>query len=184
MIEVTVNGIPLSSLGLAVKRADIPPLPETRDNSVELAERDGEVDFGARYKPRIFNLECILMADDASIDYHQRVAKIAALFNAKNGDMEFTFNFRPGVRYMARYAGTMPVEKIIFDGNLTIPLKMHDPFPESVTEIVVTKTITQSPELISISNNGEVNSYPVIVLKNSGTNTINGFTLTNEYEVE
>jgi predicted phage tail component-like protein len=128
MIEVTVNGVTFSSLGLGVKRHDIPVLPPTKDYSVEIAGMDGEIDFGSTYGPRLINIECILMADNPTIDYQAKVAAIAAFFNAKKGDMKFTFSDIVGKWYMARYCGSMAIEKIIFDGNITIPLKMHDPY--------------------------------------------------------
>lgn len=183
MIEVTVNGVSFSSLGLGVKRADISVLPPTRDHTVEIAERDGELDFGSDYGPRIINIECILMADDPVIDYHRKVAKLATIFNAKRGDLIFTFSFRPGLRYVGRYAGTMPIEKIIFDGNLTIPIRMNDPFPEGEEKVFET-TITSSPRSILIESEGDEPASPVITLTNTGSNTINGFILENEYLLE
>lgn len=182
MITVTADGIDLRSIGLGVKKHNIPPLPPTRDNGVELAERDGELDFGSSYGPRTFDLECVLMADDATIDYHNRVAQVAALFNAKKGDIVFTFSDRPGKRYIGRYAGTMLIEKIIFDGNVTIPIKMgENPFPVSDAKITEL-TITQSPQVISIESAGDERSSPVIVLTNTGSNVIRGFRIANEYE--
>lgn len=138
MITVTADGVDLRSIGLGVKKYNIPPLPPTRDNIIELAERDGELDFGSSYGPRTFDLECVLMADDPSIDYHNRVAQVVALFNAKKGDIAFTFSDRPGKKYIGRYSGTMSIEKIIFDGNITIPIKMgSNPFPVSLHDTAV-----------------------------------------------
>lgn len=183
MIEVTVNGVTFSSLGLGVKRHDIPVLPPTKDNTVEIAGMDGEIDFGSTYGPRLINIECILMADDATTDYQARVAVIAALFNAKKGDLAFTFSDIVSKHYMARYCGTMSIEKLIFDGNVTIPIKMHDPFPYG-EEIVVEETIVTSPKLLFINSGGNIRTSPIIVLTNTGVNIIHGFTIDNEFLVE
>lgn len=184
MITVTADGIDLKSIGLGVKKHNIPPLPPTRDNSVELAERDGEIDFGSTYGPRTFDLECVIMANDTTIDYQNRVAQVAALFNSKKGDIIFTFSDRPGKRYIGRYAGTMSIEKVIFDGNLSIPIKMgSNPFPvsdEKITEL----TITQSPQVISVKSNGDEKASPVIVVTNVGAITLQGFKIQNEYLLE
>ncbi|MNW38151.1 Phage tail protein [compost metagenome] len=184
MITVTADGVDLRSIGLGVKKHNIPPLPPTRDNGLELADRDGELDFGSSYGPRTFDLECVLMADNPTIDYHNRVAQVADLFNAKKGDISFTFSDRPGKRYIGRYAGTIAIEKIIFDGNLTIPIKMgENPFPlsdERLTEL----TITQSPQVLSVQSAGDERASPVIVLTNVGTATLAGFTIKNEYKTE
>ncbi|MHA6530181.1 phage tail domain-containing protein [Paenibacillus sp. BAC0078] len=183
MIVATADGVTFDSIGLGLKSHNIPVLPPTKDNSVELADRDGAVDFGSTYGPRTFNLECIIMADDSTIDYHNRVALVAALFNIRKGDIVFTFSDRPGKRYIGRYAGTMDITKIIFDGELTIPIKMgENPFPESEEKVFET-TITSSPEMIVVNSEGDERSSPVITLTNTGTTTISKFVISNEYEI-
>jgi phage-related protein len=188
MIEVTVNGVTFSSLGLGVKRHDIPVLPPTKDYNVEIAGMDGEIDFGSTYGPRPINIDCVLMADDSTVGYHYMVAAIATTFNAKRGDLVFTFSDLAGRRYMARYCGTMPIEKLIFDGNVTIPLKMHWPFPESLRDTSVIEynqgleygqgydyssyaaQVTFSSQSINIENLGTVESAPLIRITGSFTN--------------
>lgn len=184
MIDATADGKSFRSIGLGLKKHNIPVLPPTRDYSVEIAGRDGEIDFGSTYGPRIINLECVIMADDATLDYHRRVALVAALFNVKKGDIVLTFDDLPGRRYVGRYAGTMDIEKIIFDGELTIPIKMGtNPFPES-EENMLEETITQSPETLKVNSLGDERASPVIVLTNTGSNTITHFRLQNEYLIE
>lgn len=184
MIEATADGRPFRSIGLGLVKHNIPPLPSTRDNSIELAERDGELDFGSVYGTREFDLECVLMADNPTIDYQRRVAQVAALFNIKKGDIEFTFADRPSKKYIGRYAGTISIDKLIFDGNITIPIKMgENPFPvsdERITEVV----ITQSPQVVSVQSIGDERASPVIVLTNIGTTTLQSFKIKNEYKVE
>ncbi|MEK3787554.1 phage tail domain-containing protein [Paenibacillus sp. FSL K6-1230] len=184
MIDATVNGVSFKSIGLGLKRHDIPVLPPTKDYSLEIAERDGELDFGSTYAARTINLECVIMADDTTLDYHRRVAQVAALFNAKKGDTVFTFADLPGRRYIGRYAGTLDIEKILFDGELTIPIKMGErPFPES-DENIIEVTITQSPQTVSVISTGDKRASPIIVLTNIGSNTIRNFTIRNEYQVD
>ncbi|WP_145323020.1 phage tail domain-containing protein [Paenibacillus xylanexedens] len=184
MINATADGKSFREIGLGLKKHNIPVLPPTRDYSIEIAGRDGEIDFGSTYGPRVINLECIVMADDTTLDYHRRVAQVAALFNAKKGDIVFTFDDLPGRRYIGRYAGTLDIEKILFDGELTIPIKMGEhPFPESeenLKEIV----ITNSPQTVSITSSGDEKASPVIVLTNQGTNAIRKFRIANEYLIE
>lgn len=183
MIVATADGVQFSSIGLGLKSHNISVLPPTKDNTLELADRDGAIDFGSTYGPRTFNLECIVMADDSTIDYHNRVAQVAALFNIRKGDIEFTFSDRPGKRYIGRYAGTMDIQKIIFDGELTIPIAMSEnPFPES-DERVYESTITQSPQTLKIVSDGDERATPLIVLTNTGLNTIQSFKIINEYEL-
>ncbi|WP_342570351.1 phage tail domain-containing protein [Paenibacillus sp. FSL R5-0749] len=184
MIDATADGKSFRSIGLGLKKHNIPVLPPTRDYSVEIAGRDGEIDFGSTYSPRVINLECIVMADDPTFDYHRRVAQVAALFNAKKGDIVFTFDDLPGRRYIGRYAGTLDIEKILFDGELTIPIKMGEhPFPES-DENMLEETIIHSPEKIKVISLGDERASPVIVLTNTGSITIQKFKIQNEYLLE
>ncbi|MNW33508.1 Phage tail protein [compost metagenome] len=124
------------------------------------------------------------MANDTTLDYHRRVAQVAALFNAKKGDIVYTFSDFPGRRYIGRYAGTLDIEKILWDGELTIPIKMSEhPFPESeenIREII----ITQSLQTVSVTSVGDERASPVIVLTNIGNNDIRNFRIANEYQVE
>ncbi|MDY8095876.1 phage tail family protein [Paenibacillus polymyxa] len=184
MIDATADGKTFKSIGLGLKKHNIPVLPPTKDHSLEIAERDGELDFGSTYGARLINLECVLMADDTTLDYHRRVAQVAALFNAKKGDIVFTFADLPGRRYIGRYAGTLDIEKILWDGELTIPIKMGEhPFPvsdERVTEL----TIIQSPQVVSVQSTGDERASPIIVLTNVGTANLQSFKIMNEYLLE
>lgn len=180
MIDATANGTSFRSIGLGLIKHNIPVLPPTRDYNVQLAGRDGEIDFGADYGPRVINLECVVMAEDTTFDYHRRVAQVAALFNARRGDIAFTFEDLPDRTYYGRYAGTMDIEKLLFDGMVTIPIKMHDPFPRS-PERLQELTITQSPQQIKVESDSDVGAQPVIVLTNVGSSVIRGFGFKNEY---
>ncbi|PWW06338.1 phage-related protein [Paenibacillus cellulosilyticus] len=184
MIDGRIEGsglsVTFSELGLGIKRRDIPVLPETRDYSVAIAGVDGEVDFGSEYGPRIISHECVVMANDSTLDYHAKLARIAQVFNAKRGDLIVTYSDLPKRRYRMRYAGTMPIEKLIFDGNITIPMKMHDPFPESLQDTERREYdqglefgqgyeynnsffhITTSGQTIEIENQGSIDVRPLI----------------------
>ncbi len=83
-----------------------------------------------------------------------------------------------------RYAGTLPIEKIIFDGMFTLPMKMYDPFPESADEKILETTITTTPNLIIIQSDGDLNASPIFVLTNTGSQTINSFKIQNVYQIE
>ncbi|MDR0269644.1 distal tail protein Dit [Paenibacillus sp.] len=182
MIDATANGVSFKSIGLGLKSHNIPVLPPTKDNTLEIAERDGEIDFGSTYGARTFELECVVMANDSTFDYHRRVAQVAALFNSKRGDIPFTFEDLPNRIYYGRYAGTMEIEKLLFDGMVTIPIKMSNPFPvsdEKITEL----TLTKSPQIVSVQAAGDERASPVITITNTGSATIHRFKISNEYQI-
>lgn len=188
MIVATADGVSLASIGLGLKSHNIPVLPPTKDNTLELADRDGAIDFGSTYGPRTFNLECIVMADDSTIDYHNRVAQVAALFNIRKGDILFTFSDLPGKRYAARYAGTMDIQKLIFDGEVSIPIKMNDPWPEALRDTAVREYgqgleydqgylysdyatwISLSGQNALVRNEGSMSVYPIIRISGAFVN--------------
>ncbi|QUL57574.1 phage tail family protein [Paenibacillus tritici] len=180
MIAATADGVAFESIGLGLKSHNIPVLPPTKDNTIELADRDGAVDFGSTYGPRIFNLDCIVMADDPTLDYQRRVALVAALFNIRKRDIVFTFGDLIGKRYVGRYAGTMDITKLIFDGEVSIPIKMNSPWPESTQDTTVREYgqgleygqgylysdyavwIGSSGQNIVVRNEGSISAYPVL----------------------
>ncbi|WP_138756542.1 phage tail domain-containing protein [Paenibacillus sinopodophylli] len=192
MIEVTIEhkgGIDtFSSLGLGLKRRDIPVLPETREYNQTIAGMDGEIDFGVEYGPRVIEHDCVLMADNPTTDYHAKLARIAQIFNARNGDIILTYSDLPDRRYIARYAGTMNIEKIIFDGNLSIPMKMYNPFPESLRDTALKEygqgleygqgyeysaysvLVTSSGQSFQIDNQGTTEAFPLVRFTGTCTN--------------
>ncbi|MNL70242.1 hypothetical protein D3C87_1952090 [compost metagenome] len=60
---------------------------------------------------------------------------------------------------------------------------MNDPWPTG-PEVVTEFTITASPTTVNIASAADVQAQPVITMTNIGTNTVYGFTLTNEYEYQ
>lgn len=121
--------------GLALLKHNIPPLPEKEDFTIQIPGRHGKVRMGAQYKERPFTLECILMADDPMVDYQMRLAQVAELLDTISEPAYWVFGDMPGKRWLAEYTGLMTVEKLIFDGNITLPMVAYQPFPESVTDV-------------------------------------------------
>lgn len=178
-----VNGIDTATIDLELVDFFIPPLPTVSDYSVKIADKDGEVDLGMSYGPRVIQL-LFFITSNTDLGYHQKIAAASNMFNPKKGDQTITFDGElAGKRYMARAAGTVPISKGSVVRTLSIPLKMHDPYPEG-DEQIYESTLTSSPEAIEIVSDGDVETTPIITLTNTGLNTIHGFTIRNEYEVE
>lgn len=57
IMDVSVNGEWISEVtGAILVRRSIPGLPEAIENTVEIAERDGAIDFGSTYGTRPIGL--------------------------------------------------------------------------------------------------------------------------------
>jgi phage-related protein len=138
-VEVTIikNDIEykFSDFGLALLKHNIPPNPDKEDFTLQIPGRPGKVRMGSQYKERTFSLECILMADDPTIDYHIKVAEIAELMDMISEPSYWIFGDMPGKRWQAEYTGSQSIDKMIFDGRLTIPLVCYFPFTETITDV-------------------------------------------------
>jgi phage-related protein len=139
-VEVTIikNEIEykFSDFGLALLKHNIPPNPDKEDFTIQIPGRPGKIRMGSQYKERTFSLECILMADDSTVDYQARVAAVAELLDfVDDGPGYWIFGDIPGKRFQAEYSGSQSIDKMIFDGRLTIPLVCYFPFSESITDV-------------------------------------------------
>lgn len=177
-VDVSVNGQWLSEIGAQLVSRDMPMLPETEENTVKLAGRDGQLNFGGTYAARVITLGLFVMGDD----YDAAMTRMASIFNIRRGTLVLVFSDRPGRRYLAEYRGSISFDSSTGNRIVNIPLKMDDPFPES-DERVSETTITTSPGTVTVTSDGAELAKPVIVLTNTGSNTIHGFSFTNEYDL-
>ncbi|MNV77155.1 hypothetical protein D3C71_1705530 [compost metagenome] len=89
----------------------------------------------------------------------------------------------PGKYYRARYAGTLALDSQVGSRLVDVSLRMNDPWPtgpEQVTEL----TIAGAPQVITVESGADVRAQPTITMTNTGFNTINSFSIKNEYLLE
>jgi phage-related protein len=125
----------IANFGLALKKHNIPPNPDKEDFTFSIPGKPGKLRMGSQYKERQFSLECLLMADDATIGYQAKVAQIAELLDMINSPAYLIFGDMPGKRFLGEYTGSQTIDKMIFDGQLTIPMVCYFPFTETVTDV-------------------------------------------------
>ncbi|MUG45530.1 phage tail domain-containing protein [Paenibacillus woosongensis] len=179
MMDVSINGEWISEVtGAVLVYRNIPGLPEATENTVKIAERDGEIDFGSTYGARPVGLGFFITGD-----YDTAVSLLMRQFNTRRGVLDLVFSDRPGKHYFAQYRGTMSWDESTGNRVIDISLKMYDPFPES-DERITELTITQSPQVIRVQSIGDERASPIIVLTNIGTTTLQSFKIKNEYLVE
>lgn len=175
-MDVSVNGEWVSGTGAVLVRRNIPGLPEAAENTVEIAERDGEIDFGSTYGARAIGLAFFITGD-----YDPTVSLLMRQFNTRRGILDLVFSDRPGKHYFAQYRGTMSWDESTGNRVIDIPLKMYDPFPES-DERIMELSVTSSNQEVRVESMGEIQSSPIITLTNTGTTTIKGFRIRNEFQ--
>jgi phage-related protein len=125
----------IADYGLALLKHNIPPNPEKEDYTFDIPGKPGKVRMGSQYKERQFSLDCLVMADDPTVDYQMKLAAIAELFDMISEPAYLIFGDMPGKRFLGEYTGSQSIDKMIFDGNLTIPIVCYFPFSESVTDV-------------------------------------------------
>lgn len=179
--DVCVNGTWISTLGASLFERRLPILPGEEENTLKLAGTDGVVDFGSTYGARPIDLTLEITVGPT--EFHRTIARLARLFNANRSEMTLEFSDMPGKYYRASYAGTLALDSQVGSRLVDVSLRMNDPWPtgpEQVTEL----TITAAPQVITIESGADVRAQPTITMTNTGFNTINRFSIKNEYLLE
>jgi phage-related protein len=195
----TFGGVSYASVGLLLLKENISLLPETVQTEEELDGLDGSIDIEVRYAPRLIEHEVMLLAVDEA-EYQTRLQQIAKLLNARTGVKPLIRDRMTGKRWMAKYNGRIPIEKIASLGQFTIPYKAFCPFAESVTDSTTPLAYGQgysygmglryggpavfpvaaSPTSLIVYQAGTHEAYPVIRLAGSGSNITISNTTTGE----
>lgn len=148
-------------------------LPGTRDISEEIPGRDGELDFGTEFEPRIIELHVAvptavgwLVPGNTTVHTKEHIkATIAKHFNPKDGIKILQWEGSPDRYYHVKYSGSIESYKEHpMWLEYTIPLKMPDPYIYSAAEHI--SSISGSTQLL---NAGTVDT-PVVVEVVGGTN--------------
>lgn len=183
--DVNVNGIWLSTVGAALYERRLPVLPDTEDNTLKLAGRDGVLDYGFDYGARPLGLTFEITSSAA--DYHVTVATLARTFNSRRGPLLLEFADMPDKKYRCVYAGTLQLGATgsrLIDVNL----RMNDPWPESAQTTELHEygegltfgdgyfytdhsvAINASGQRFTVNNAGSNDVYPLIRISGAFTN--------------
>lgn len=185
-MSFTLGGKTAAELGVIMLRSSSrPALPATVDRTLAIPGRPGQRDFGADLGVRQIVLECAFIERDRFALEARLMALAAHLLDSygRPRTMELTLDTRPGQTFSVRFSGSLTPERIYGTGTLSLPLTAFDPFargPEQIEEL----TITESPTVVTLTSNGNVRTEPVITLSNTGSTTLSGFTIQNEYILE
>lgn len=184
---ITFDGFTLDHFGLIVQPGhEHAMLPPTVDRTLSIPGKHGAWDFGADLGPRPFSFPLAWATEPDRVALQQRIRYFASFLVNSSGQprsIKLVFLYEPDVYYTVRYAGNLVPDRRFEMAFFKLPLIAYDPFAygaESSTDA----TITKSPETISVLSNGNVKTEPTIILTNTGTTTVRGFRILNEYEVE
>jgi predicted phage tail component-like protein len=179
----------LADYGLALLKHNIPLTPPKEDYTIDIPGRPGKIKQGSKDKERPFNLEFILMAEDSTYDYQAKVADFADLLYSPE-PLYWIFGDIPGKRFQGEYNGAPDIEKMIFDGRVTVPIICFNPYVDSITDVtngwgygqgytynmglrygdVYSHLVTLSPTVFEVYHAGNVPIKPRILITGSFTN--------------
>lgn len=181
---IWINGKSNVELGFLVLRSSKRPgLPATVDRTLSVPGRNGVWDYGADLAARPFIYDCAFIERD-SFALQQRVMTLASLLIDSYGKprtVELRMRERPGQFFNVRFMGAFDIERIVGVGKFSLPLTAFDPFARN-DEKIEEQTISATPTQITVESVGNVRTELIITITNTGSNTLTGFKITNEYE--
>ncbi|PFE67402.1 phage tail protein [Bacillus cereus] len=199
-MSLTIDGKRISELKLALlPEFQHPAAPPVRDYTVSIPGRPGAYYFGSEIEPLEFNLPLLVKPQENRYELAAAIRKMVDAFidhYGKPKEVKLIYDYEPDKYYLARYSGSMPIERYISMGKFELPMIAYDPHAYSVAETdditwdsdipfesdiafdIGDYTFTiNNPQKINIDNFGSVVVRPVIELSGSATGltlTING----------
>ncbi len=174
--------IDLSTLGITLLNSStIHLLPKVSVRTIKIPGRVGSLRVGSKKQSREFKLDLHLESDSI---YNLEILKntLASLFDPLKGCIELSFSNKPDKYYKVRYSGSSSIREIIIDAQVSIPLKMFDPYiygqPSSESGPTSINNIGNEYADLIIQVNGPATN-PVINLEQS-TISYTGSILTGE----
>lgn len=179
----TIGGIANTTLGVELMPDfDEPVLPQTRDQSVVIPGRNGVHLFTTDLGPRIIVLD-LVMIDSTTPETLQSLTKtFSQVLLDQDGhpkDVALVFTKEAGYTYTVRYAGKMPLTRLVggSKGYFSLPLLAADPFSYAA-EDTDTYNITAAYQTMAVENAGDYRTPPTMTITmKAGSGNVTGFTL-------
>ncbi|PFI17457.1 distal tail protein Dit [Bacillus cereus] len=193
-MSLTIDGKRISELKLALLPGfQHPAAPPIRDHAVSISGRPGAYYFGSEIDPMQFSLPLLVKPQENRFELSAAIRKMVTAFidpYGKPKEVKLIYDYDPDKYYLARYSGSMPIERYLSMGKFELPMIAYDPHAYSILEstdeirwddpipwmsdISISAggnsyTIT-SPQKISLDNYGSLVVRPVISITGSAEN--------------
>jgi len=183
ILRFTLGGTANTALGVELMpEYKEPVLPQTRDQSVEIPGRNGVHLFNTDLGPRVIVLD-LVMIDATTPETLQSLTKTFAQVlldqDGKPEDVALVFSKEPNYTYTVRYAGSMPLQRIIggSKGFFSLPLLAADPFSYAA-EDTDTHNVVAAYQTMAVENAGDYRTPPTMTITmQAGSTSVTGFTL-------
>ncbi|AAP24503.1 MULTISPECIES: distal tail protein Dit [Bacillus] len=193
-MSLTLDGKPLKQLGLALLPGyQHPAAPPVRDYTVSIPGRPGAYYFGSDIDPMEFNLPLIIKPQENRYELAAAIRKMVDTFidpYGKPKEVKLIYDYEPDKYYLARYSGSMSIERYFRMGKFELPMIAYDPYAYSIidstngikwgdpipwmSDIPISagdnSYTINSPQNISLNNYGTLVVRPVINISGSAEN--------------
>ena len=158
MYYIKYNEIDLTSM-VKVREVEIPSLPSIEHSSIDMFERDGEVYNGASYGTREIKLTFIIKPDNKK-DYEQYVRDVKRAFYTKEECRLFCGDEKLYIWCVPE--GEMVITELgSYCAEAEVNLIAYDPYWYNTIQ---NGTNNEGSKRFTVTNNGDVETYPIINL--------------------
>jgi len=180
MIGFTFANTHSSVYNLFVKSDNRTISPSLRKNEFIIPGRHGTIDYGLNtYEKRYITMRLNLVKQ--SLPQLRLQARDIAQWLAKEGSLVFDDELNKA--YQAKVYEQIDIEQIATRGISTVVFECQ-PFAESLVYRQVNKpVITSKPYDIPFIVSGTSETWPIITIKNTGTNIIDNITIVRKAEI-
>lgn len=167
-------------IGLFMKSIDRTVRPGMVKNELLISGRHGSYRYPDNtFENRLITVQLTTINRNLS-ELRQKIRDAAYWLT---GEGRLIFDDEPDKFYDAKIYQVIGLEQIATSGSFSVVFDCQ-PFTYSAELNVVEYTITNSPQTVSVSAQGTHETSPVITIANTGSNTISGFRIANEYRLE
>lgn len=183
ILRFYLGGIANTALGVELMpEYKEPVLPQTRDQSVKIPGMNGVHLFNTDLGPRIIVLD-LYVQDATTPETLQSLTKtFSQVLLDQDGhpeDVALILTKEPNYTYTVRYAGKMPLKRLIggSKGMFSLPLLAQDPFSYAA-EDTDTDNVTAAYQTMAVENDGDYRTPPTLTITmKAGSGSVTGFTL-------
>ncbi|ATB52741.1 minor structural protein [Caldibacillus phage CBP1] len=167
--DVYLDGRNIKEFGLFLRQNHEHPIPETRDQTIEIPGVHGLRHMGSTLGPRQFNLPLGIVPQIDRWELQRKIREFTRFLLDDYGrprNMRLIFGYEPDKYYMVRYNGSISPERLVTMGVFELPLIAYDPFAYFLYS---TKEITWDTDIPILSDISWLNGITEFEVKGNQT---------------
>jgi len=180
-MSFTIDGTSSSAYNVKLKSDyQEPGSPEVRRKELEVPGRAGRYDFGSEYDTRTLELPLVTLDTSTQSEVQEVIRDFVDALTDNNGEpkeVKLSFGKESDKHYKVKLDQSFGVRR--YPGNLAdfrVRLRATEPFAFTSTN-TTSVNITSSGQAFQVTNSGSAPTPVVITIENTGTSTVDGFTI-------